>query len=75
MSYARWSNSCWYAFDNVGGCLSLWYDFEQTIDWKLEDCKNLTVDKIMEIYGCTEIEAEEAMEYVAKYISENSITF
>jgi len=25
MSYARWSNSNWYAFDNVNGMFSLWH--------------------------------------------------
>ena len=25
MSYARWSNSNWYAFDNVSGKFSLWH--------------------------------------------------
>ncbi|MEN7527001.1 hypothetical protein [Cupriavidus sp. DL-D2] len=25
MSYARWSNSNWYAFDNCNGLFSLWY--------------------------------------------------
>lgn len=25
MSYARWSNSNWYAFDNVDGFFSLWH--------------------------------------------------
>jgi hypothetical protein len=25
MSYARWSNSNWYAFDNCSGLFSLWH--------------------------------------------------
>lgn len=25
MSYARWSNSNWYAFDNINGKFSLWH--------------------------------------------------
>jgi len=37
MSYARWSNSCWYAFYNVNGCLSLWYDIDTTIDWEYKE--------------------------------------
>lgn len=34
MSYARWSNSNWYAFDNVNGLFSLWFAGEDEYrDW------------------------------------------
>lgn len=34
MSYARWSNSNWYAFDNCNGLFSLWYVGEDDYrDW------------------------------------------
>lgn len=34
MSYARWSNSNWYAFDNCNGLFSLWYVGEDEYrDW------------------------------------------
>jgi hypothetical protein len=42
MSYARWSNSCWYAFYNVNGKLSLWYDMQHTFDIDFDDCKEMT---------------------------------
>ena len=37
MSYSRWSTSCWYAFYNVNGKLSLWYDMDHTFDWDYDD--------------------------------------
>jgi hypothetical protein len=70
MSYARWSNSQWYAFYNVNGCLSLWYDMEHTYDIPYEDAKDLTAESIKFAYGCTEEEAKEAMEYVALYLED-----
>ena len=70
MSYARWSNSCWYAFYNVNGKLSLWYVMQHTFDIDFEDCKELTVEKIVEIYNCTEEQAEEAMKYVASFLED-----
>jgi hypothetical protein len=70
MSYARWSNSCWYAFYNVNGKLSLWYDMQHTFDIDFEDCKEMTVEKIVEIYNCTEEQAEEAMKYVASFLED-----
>ncbi|MCA3183241.1 MULTISPECIES: hypothetical protein [unclassified Cupriavidus] len=34
MSYARWSHSNWYAFDNCNGLFSLWYVGEDDYrDW------------------------------------------
>lgn len=70
MSYARWSNSSWYAFYNVNGKLSLWYDMDHTIDIDYEDCKNITAEQIQEVYGCTEEEAAEAMRYVGYYMED-----
>ena len=32
MSYARWSNSNWYAFDNCSGLLSLWLAGGECLD-------------------------------------------
>ena len=70
MSYARWSNSAWYAFYNVNGKLSLWYDMDHTIDIDYEDCKNITAEQIQEVYACTEEEAAEAMRYVEYYMED-----
>jgi hypothetical protein len=68
MSYSRWSNSCWYAFYNVNGCLSLWYDLDHTIDLTHEECEIIDKDKLIEIYGCSPKEATEALEYVAIFL-------
>jgi hypothetical protein len=67
MSYARWSNSSWYAFYNVNGKLSLWYDMDHTIDITFEDCADIDVDQLMAVYGCTREEAEEAMTYIGYF--------
>ena len=77
MSYARWSNSCWYAFYNVNGCLSLWYDMDHIIDWQFEELKDIMAqdpEKIpkffMAVYECTEEEAQEALQYIGYYLEE-----
>ena len=70
MSYARWSNSAWYAFYNVNGCLSLWYDMEHTIDIPYEDALTITKEEIIMVYGCTEEQAEEAMKYIGYFIED-----
>lgn len=70
MSYARWSNSCWYAFYNVNGHLSLWYDMDHIIDIPYDDALDVTKEDIQRVYGCTEEEAEEAMEYIGYYIED-----
>ena len=70
MSYARWSNSSWYAFYNVNGKLSLWYDMDHTIDIDYEDCKTITAEEIQAVYGCTEEEAAEAMQYIGYFMED-----
>jgi hypothetical protein len=70
VSYARWSHSSWYAFYNVNGCLSLWYDMAHIIDITYEEALTLTKEQIIMVYGCTEEEANEAMEYVGYYIKD-----
>jgi len=77
MSYARWSNSSWYAFYNVNGKLSLWYNIDKTIDWEYEELIELMEQDpvkiptfIMEIYKCTEAEAVEAITYIKSFIED-----
>lgn len=77
MSYARWSNSAWYAFYNVNGKLSLWYDMEHTFDWEFDELNRVMSkdpEKIplffSEVYGCTIEQATEAVEYVRMYLED-----
>ena len=70
MSYARWSNSSWYAFYNINGCLSLWYDMEKTIDIPYEEALEITKEDILRTYECTDEEAEEAMKYVSLFLED-----
>ena len=70
MSYARWSDSSWYAFYNENGCLSLWYDMEHAIDIPYEDALTITKENIIMVYQCTEEEAEEAMKYVGYFLKD-----
>ena len=75
MSYSRWSTSCWYAFYNVNDKLSLWYDMDHTFDWdydNLVDCmENDEMKKVLiDRYGCTEFEAEEALKYINYFIED-----
>ena len=70
MSYARWSNSSWYAFYNINGCLSLWYDMEKTIDIPYEEALEITKEDVMMVYECSEEEAEEAMKYVGYFLED-----
>ena len=70
MSYARWSNSSWYAFYNVNGCLSLWYSMDKTIDIPYEDALHITKEELIAVYECTDAEAVEAMTYIKSYIED-----
>jgi hypothetical protein len=68
MSYSRWSNSSWYSFYNVENTLSLWYNMNNLQDWTYEECLSLTETNIINYYKCTQGEAQEAMQYVLKFI-------
>jgi hypothetical protein len=70
MSYSRWSDSAWYAFYNVNGCLSLWYDMNHTIDIRYEEALTINKEDILRVYGCTDEEAEEAMKYVGYFLED-----
>lgn len=77
MSYARWSNSAWYAFYNVNGKLSLWYDLDHTFDWEYEPLVDLmqyedefAITELVITYNCTREEASEAILYIKRFIEE-----
>ena len=77
MSYARWSNSSWYAFYNVNGKLSLWYDMDHTIDLEYEDLMEFKqyedealITQLILMYECTREEAIEAIQYINMYLED-----
>lgn len=77
MSYARWSNSCWYAFYNDNGKLSLWYDLDNTIDLEYEDLLEFKqyedealITHLILVYGCNRDEAIEAIQYINQYLED-----
>ena len=77
MSYARWGNSAWYAFYNVNGKLSLWYDMDHTIDFEYEDLMEfkqyedeVLIAQLILVYECTRNEAIEAIQYINQYLED-----
>lgn len=77
MSYARWSNSSWYAFYNVNGKLSLWYDMDHTIDLEYDDLMEFKqyedealITQLILMYECTREEAIEAIQYINMYLED-----
>ena len=76
MSYSRWSYSVWYTFWNSASSgeskdeqvLSLWYSLEKTIDWAYSDLVNITAEDIQRRYECEIEDAQEAMDYVNRFI-------
>ena len=77
MSYARWSNSCWYAFYNVSGKLSLWYDLDSTFDWEygrlvelIEYDDEAAITELVITYNCTREQGKEAVEYIKRFIDD-----
>ena len=77
MSYARWSNSAWYAFYNVNGKLSLWYDMDHTIDLEYGDLMEFKqyedealITQLILMYECTREEAIEAIQYINMYLED-----
>jgi ferritin len=43
---------------------------EHTIDWTYADLQDVTAEKIVEIYNCTNEEAVEAMRYIAYFMQD-----
>ena len=76
MSYSRWSYSTWYSFWNDAGSgkskdeqvLSLWYSLEKIIDWAYLDLVDITAEDIQRRYECEIEDAQEAMDYVNRFI-------
>jgi len=76
VSYSRWSYSVWYTFWNSASSgeskdeqvLSLWYSLEKTIDWAYSDLVDITAEDIQRRYECDIEDAQEAMDYVNRFI-------
>ena len=76
MSYSRWSFSVWYSFLNSASIgkakddqvFSLWYSMDKTIDWVYTDLIEITAEDIQRRYKCEIEDAQEAMDYVKKFI-------
>lgn len=76
MSYSRWSYSVWYSFWNSANSgkskdeqvLSLWYSLDKTIDWPYSELLDVTAEDIQRRYRCEIEDAEEAMNYIKKFI-------
>ena len=83
MSYSRWSYSVWYSFWNGASSgkskdeqiLSLWFSMDKTIDWVYTDLLNITAKDIQRRYNCEIEDAEEAMDYVNKFIKDVDMEF
>ena len=78
MSYSRWGYSVWYTFWNSASSgkskdeqvLSLWFSMDKTIDWEYTDLLDVTAKDIQRRYNCEIEDAEEAMDYVNKFIKD-----
>ena len=78
MSYSRWSFSVWYSFWNSASSgkakddqvLSLWYSMDKTIDWVYTDLIEITAEDIQRWYKCEIEDAQEAMDYVNRFIKD-----
>ena len=78
MSYSRWNYSVWYTFWNSASSgkskdeqvLSLWYSLDKTIDWIYSDLVNVTPEDIQRRYNCDIEDAQEAMNYVDRFIKD-----
>jgi hypothetical protein len=78
VSYSRWGYSVWYTFWNSASSgkskdeqvLSLWFSMDKTIDWEYTDLLDVTAKDIQRRYNCEIEDAEEAMDYVNKFIKD-----
>ncbi len=76
MSYSRWSYSVWYSFWNSASSgkskdeqvLSLWFSMDKTIDWPYPELLDVTAEDIQRRYKCDIEDAQEAMDYVNRFI-------
>ena len=76
MSYSRWGYSVWYTFWNSASSgkskdeqvLSLWYSMDKTIDWVYTNLLDVTAKDIQRRYKCDIEDAQEAMDYVNRFI-------
>ena len=83
MSYSRWSFSVWYSFWNGASSgsskeeqiMSLWYSLDKTIDWTYSELLNVTAEDIQRRYRCEIEDAQEAMDYINRFIKDVDMEF
>ena len=82
MSYSSWSYSVWYSFWSANGAetkeeqiMSLWYSLDKTIDWTYSELLNVTAEDIQRRYRCEIEDAQEAMDYVNRFIKDVDMEF
>ena len=82
MSYSRWSYYVLYSFWSANGAetkeeqiMSLWYSLDKTIDWTYSDLLNVTAEDIQRRYRCEIEDAQEAMDYVNRFIKDVDMEF
>jgi hypothetical protein len=78
MSYARWSNSNWYAFDNVNGLFSLWHvsigdnpDHDYDVLLEMRDSGTLLEWLRVQYPGLGDHDAEEAIRIVVSALEKD----
>jgi hypothetical protein len=72
----------WYSFWSANGAetkeeqiMSLWFSLDKTIDWTYSDLLNITAEDIQRRYKCEIEDAQEAMDYVNRFIKDVDMEF
>ena len=55
--------------------MSLWYSLDKTIDWTYSELLNVTAEDIQRRYSCDIEDAQEAMDYVNRFIKDVDMEF
>ena len=55
--------------------MSLWYSLDKTIDWTYSELLNVTAEDIQRRYSCDIEDAQEAMDYINRFIKDVDMEF
>ena len=55
--------------------MSLWYSLDKTIDWTYSELLNVTAEDIQRRYRCEIEDAQEAMDYINRFIKDVDMEF